>query len=74
LASYSDPSWFDLGSVQDLGTIEQWSKSDWTIFVLSGYSNWENAETARIKAVNRGYVDAAVVKDNNGVLETIKTN
>jgi len=47
LASYSDPSWFDLGSVEDLGTIEQWSKNDWTIFVLSGYSNWENAETAR---------------------------
>jgi len=74
LASYSDPSWFDLGSVEDLGTIEQWSKNDWTIFVLSGYSNWENAETARIKAVNRGYIDAAVVKDNNGVLEIIKRN
>lgn len=74
LASYSDPSWFDLGSVEDLGTIEQWSKNEWTIFVLSGYSNWENAETARIKAVNRGYVDASVVKDNNGVLETIKNN
>ena len=74
LASYSDPSWFDLGSVEDLGTIEQWSKNEWTIFVLSGYSNWENAETARIKAVNRGYIDAAVVKDNNGVLEMIKRN
>lgn len=74
LASYSDPSWFDLASVEDLGTIEQWSKNEWTIFVLSGYSNWENAETARIKAINRGYVDAAVVKDNNGVLETIKRN
>lgn len=74
LASYSDPSWFDLASVEDLGTIEQWSKNDWTIFVLSGYSNYENAESARIKAVNRGYIDAAVVKDNNGVLETIKRN
>lgn len=74
LASYSDPSWFDLGSVEDLGTIEQWSKNEWTIFVLSGYSNLENAETARIKAVNRGYIDAAVVKDNNGVLEIIKRN
>ncbi len=74
LASYSDPSWFDLGSVSDLGTIEQWTKSDWTIFVLSGYSNYENAETARIRAVNRGYTDAKVVLDNGGVLETIQRN
>lgn len=74
LASYSDASWFELGTVDDLGTIEQWTKGDWTIFVLSGYSNWENAETARIKAANRGYVDATVVMDNNGVLEAIKSN
>ncbi len=74
LASYEDPSWFDVKSVSDIGTIEQWSKGGWTIFVLSGFSNFENAETAKIKALNRGYADAEVVIDNAGVLQSLDKN
>ncbi len=74
LASYEDPIWFDLRKVKDLGEIEQWSKNTWTIFVLSGFSNYENAENARIKAYNRGFRDAKVVIDNNGILEQLHSN
>ncbi len=74
LAAYEDAVWFEVNKVKDLGVIEQWSKKDWTIFVLSGYRNFEEAESARISAANRGFADAEVVVDRNGVLETIKAH
>lgn len=74
LASYEDPIWFDGNTVKDIGQIEQWSKGGWTIFILSGYTNYDTAELARIKAVNRGFVDAEVVIDNDGVIERLKKN
>ena len=74
LASYTDPLWFDAESVADLGEIEQWTKGQWTIFVLSGYTNIEEAKKAQIKAINRGFSDAHVVIDNEGILEKLKEN
>lgn len=74
LASYEDPIWFDGRSVEDIGQIEQWSKGGWTIFILSGYNGYDAAEMARIKAINRGFVDAEVVIDNDGVIERLKKN
>jgi hypothetical protein len=74
LASYEDPIWFDNKKVKDIGQIEQWSKGTWTIFVLSGFKNYEEAELARIKANNRGFANAEVVLDNGGIMEPIKKN
>lgn len=74
LASYTDPLWFSSGSVEDLGTIEQWTKGSWTIFVLGEYNSYETAESIRIQAINRGFSQAEVVVDNNGVLERLKKN
>ena len=71
LASYEDPIWFDINKVNDIGTIEQWSKGDWTIFVLSGFSSLEEAEVAKVAAMNRGFGDAEVVLDRNGILEKL---
>lgn len=71
LASYEDPIWFDTNKVNDIGVIEQWSKGEWTIFVLSGYSNLQEAEVARVAAINRGFSGAEVVIDRNGILEKI---
>lgn len=71
LASYEDPIWFDVNKVNDIGVIEQWSKGEWTIFVLSGYGSMEEAEVARVAAINRGFPSAEVVLDRNGVLEKI---
>lgn len=74
LASYEDPKFFDLKRADDLGRIEQWTKGGWTIFLTSGYKNLEEAEAARRKAVNKGFRDAEVVLDNDGILERLKKN
>jgi len=74
LAAYEDPLWFDVAEVEDLGSIEQWSKGSWTIFILSGYDTLEHAQSALRKAKNRGYSDAEVVIDNNGILERLTRN
>lgn len=74
LASYTDPLWFDSGSVKDVGEIEQWTKGDFTIFVLSGYKNAADAEAALIKVINRGYTEAHLVEDVNGYLQKVQRN
>ena len=72
LASYEDPIWFDFNSVKDIGVIEQWSKERWTIFVLSGYRSLDEANKAKLIAQNRGFKDAEIVLDRNGILERYK--
>lgn len=74
LAAYSNPLYFDTEKVKDLGVIEQWSKGNWTIFIMSGYETLEDAQKARIKAVNRGFTGAEIVQDDNGVLTRVKEN
>ncbi|MBK8620829.1 MAG: PD40 domain-containing protein [Saprospiraceae bacterium] len=74
LASYEDPIWFDINKVKDLGRIEQWTKGSWTIFVLAGYNDIEEAKDAQIKALNRGFKTAEVVIDTGGILERLKQN
>ncbi|MFZ1704012.1 MAG: hypothetical protein WAT79_06675 [Saprospiraceae bacterium] len=74
LASYEDPIWFDINKVKDIGRIEQWTKGIWTIFILAGYENIEEAKAAQIQALNRGFKTSEVVIDNGGVLERLKQN
>ncbi len=74
LASYEDPIWFEVNKVKDLGRIEQWTKGGWTIFILAGYNDLEEAKKAQIQALNRGYKTAEVVIDNGGILERLKQN
>ncbi|WP_235295874.1 SPOR domain-containing protein [Portibacter marinus] len=74
LASYTDPLWFDISRVNDLGEIEQWTKGQYTIFILSGYGSLDNAQKAMLKAKNRGFTEAHIVIDNNGYLEKLKQN
>jgi tetratricopeptide (TPR) repeat protein len=74
LASYEDPIWFDVNKVKDLGRIEQWTKGGWTIFILAGYNDLEEAKKAQIQALNRGYKTSEVVIDNGGILERLKQN
>lgn len=74
LASYEDPIWFDVNKVKDLGRIEQWTKGGWTIFILAGYNDLEEAKKAQIQANNRGFKTSEVVIDNGGILERLKKN
>jgi len=74
LAAYTNPLYFDVNKVKDLGVIEQWSKGKWTIFILSGYTDLSDAEAAMRKARNRGYTTAEVVLDEGGILSRVKNN
>ena len=74
LASYEDPIWFDVNKVKDLGRIEQWTKGGWTIFILAGFNDLEEAKKAQIQSLNRGFKTAEVVIDNGGILERLKQN
>lgn len=74
LASYEDPIWFEVNKVKDLGRVEQWTKGTWTIFILAGYTTYEEAKRVQMQAYNRGFKTAEVVVDNNGILERIQQN
>ncbi|HMQ08248.1 MAG TPA: SPOR domain-containing protein, partial [Saprospiraceae bacterium] len=74
LAAYEDPMWFDISKAKDIGRIEQWTKGGWTIFICSGYHSLEEAEKARLMALNKGFRDAELVFDNEGILEKVKRN
>ena len=72
LASYKDPLKFNVDAVTDLGRLEQWSKGQWTIFILGGYASLEEAQRAQIRAMNRGFVDAELVRDDDGLLSKVQ--
>lgn len=72
LASYLDPLKFQVDNVLDIGRLEQWTKGNWTIFILGGFETIDDARQARIKAINRGFVDAELVEDDNGILSRVK--
>lgn len=74
LAAYSNPLYFDVEKVKDLGVIEQWSKDKWTIFILSGFESLEKAKNSQIKAINRGFTGAEIVMDTDGVLTRVNEN
>jgi hypothetical protein len=74
LGAFEDPIWFDSKNVRGLGKLEQWTKGAWTIFILGGFNSFEEAEKAKIAAINRGYADSEVVIDNGGIIERIKKN
>ncbi len=74
LASYEDPIWFDVNKIKDLGRVEQWTKGNWTIFILAGFNSLDEAKKAQIQASNRGFKTAEVVVDNGGILERLKQN
>jgi len=72
LASYMDPMKFQVDNVLDLGRLEQWTKGKWTIFILGGFETIDDAKQARIKAINRGFVDSELVEDDRGILSRVK--
>ena len=74
LASYLDPLKFQVDKVLDLGRLEQWTKGDWTIFIVGGFETIDEAKRAKIKAKNRGFVDAELVEDNEGIISRISEN
>jgi len=73
LGTYDDPLKFNVEAIQDVGRLEQWTKGQWTIFVIGGFPSIEDAKSAQIKARNRGWTDAELVIDEGGILRRVTT-
>ena len=73
LGTYDDPLKFNVEAIQDVGRLEQWTKGEWTIFVIGGFPTIEDAKSAQIKARNRGWADAELVLDEGGILRRVTT-
>lgn len=71
LGTYDDPLKFNVEAIQDVGRLEQWTKGEWTIFVIGGFPSIEDAKSAQIKARNRGWADAELVIDEGGILRRV---
>jgi len=72
LAAYSDVKWFDTSKVNDLGTIEQWNSNEYTVMILGQLSNLQDAQQKLATVKARGFTDARIVTDDNGMLRYVK--
>lgn len=68
VSEYKAPDWFDITKINDLGTIEHWTKSGLTIIVLGSYRTEESAKDILGKLKARGFKEAYVVVEENGKL------
>lgn len=71
VASYLHPGAFNADDVDHLGTLESYRKGEWTIMMIGGFTSMEAAEKARKEVHAKGYKDAAVVVERNGIIETV---
>ncbi len=68
VAEYKAPDWFDISKINDLGNIEHWTKSGWTIIVLGNYTTENSAKDIISKLKARGFKDSYIVVEENGKL------
>ncbi|MGK0366445.1 MAG: hypothetical protein ACI85O_003518, partial [Saprospiraceae bacterium] len=73
LGAYSNPQKsFNRDSVMDIGQISEQYKGQFTIILLTGYNNLPEAQRALAKTQQRGFSDAYIAADVNGVLQKVK--
>jgi hypothetical protein len=71
IASYLKPGAFNPDGMEQLGTLESYRKGDLTIMMIGGFHVLEDAQRARQIVISKGYKDAAIVVDHNGILEEV---
>jgi|GEM_PF-6255574 len=69
VVAYRPPTTFHTSVVSDLGRIEHWTKGDWRIIVIGDYPTVEEAKRVLTTVKERGYEDAFIVVERNGLLE-----
>jgi len=73
LGAYSNPKKsFNRDSVLDIGQIAEQYKGQFTIILLTGYGSFDHPQRALAKARQRGFTDAYIAQDVNGVLQKVK--
>ena len=71
IASYLKPGAFNPDGMEQLGTLESYRKGDLTIMMIGGFHNLYDAQQARQIVISKGYKDAAIVVDHDGILEEV---
>lgn len=71
LASFLNPENFDGSKVQDLGRLGSVQKNEWTIMLLSGYDDLDQAREALLQARANGFKTAYIVKYEGSTLRKV---
>ena len=72
VASYLHPGSFNPEGIDQLGRLESYRKGDLTIMMIGGFRTLDEAIRAKNVVISKGFPDAAIVLDNNGILETVE--
>lgn len=72
VASYLHPGSFNPDGIDNLGRLESYRKGDLTIMMIGGFRTVDEAIRAKNVVISKGFPDAAIVLDNNGILETVE--
>lgn len=68
VAEFKAPDWFDASKVNDLGKIEHWTKSGYTIIILGSFNDSATAKETLQKIKSRGFKEAYIVTEEDGKL------
>ena len=74
VASYLHPGSFNPEGIDNLGRLESYRKGEWTIMMIGGFNNIEEARRAKNVVTSKGFTDAAIVVDRDGIIETVEEN
>lgn len=72
LVSYLHPGGFNTKEVEQYGKLESYRKGDWTIMMIGGIKTAHDAKRIREQVKSKGFPDATVVVDRDGILEEVK--
>ena len=71
VASYLHPGTFNPDGIDQLGTLESYRKGEWTIMMIGGFKTINEAKRAKEIVMSKGFNDAAIVVDKDGIIETV---
>ncbi len=71
VASYSKPGAFNTNGIEKLGKLESYRKGEMTLMMISGFKNLSEAQKAQKTVISKGFKDASIVVDNDGILQTV---
>ncbi len=68
LASYLKPGGFNTKDIDQYGPLESYRQGEWTIMLIGGFKTAKDAEHVKDLVIAKGYKDASVVVDKDGIL------
>ncbi len=72
LASYLHPGSFNTKDIDQYGPLESYRQGEWTIMLIGGFKTEADAKKVKDQVIAKGYNDARVVMDQDGILVETK--